>query len=58
MDIMEATFRQNLYWPSIRESIRNEVSNIHNLQCTKLSNKKYGKLPAKVAEEIPWNKYV
>ena len=33
-----------------------EVSNCDSSQRTKRSNKIYGKLPAKFAEEIPWNK--
>ena len=56
MDITEAMIFQHLYWPDIRDSVRKEVSNCDTCQCKKLSNKKYGKLPDKLAEEIPWNK--
>ena len=56
MDRTEATIHQNLYWPDIRDTIWKEVINCNTCQRKKRSNKKYGKLPAKVAEEIPWNK--
>ena len=56
IDRVELMICQHLYWPSIRESIRKEVSNCDTYQFTKRSNKQSGKLPAKVDEEIPWNK--
>ena len=56
MDRTEAMICQHVYWPDIRNYVRTEVSNCETCQHTKLSNKKYGKLPAKLAEEIPWNK--
>ena len=31
------------------------MSKCDNFQRTKRSNKKYGKFPAKLSEEIPWN---
>ena len=54
MDRTEAMICQNLYWPNIRFEIQKEVTNFDSCQCTKLSNKQYGKLPAILAEEIPW----
>ena len=33
-----------------------EVTDCDTCQHTKVSNKKHGKLSAKLAEEIPWNK--
>ena len=56
MDIMEAMISQHFYWTGIRYSIRKEVNNCDTYQCIKQSNIKYGKLPAKEAEEIPCNK--
>ena len=53
---MEAMICQHFYWPNIRHAVRTEVSNCDTFQRTKQSNKKYGKLPAKLAEKIPWNK--
>ena len=48
--------RQHLYWPNIRNDFRMEFSNCDTFQPTKMSNKKYDKLPDNKAEEIPWNK--
>ena len=56
MDRAEATILQHLYQPDIINAVRIEVNNCETCQLTKLSNKKYGKLPAKLYEEIPWNK--
>ena len=56
MDRTEAMICQHLYFPEIRYAIQKEVNNCDTCQRTKGSNKKYGKLPAKLAEEIPWNK--
>ena len=56
MDRTEAMILQHLYQPNIRYAIRKEVTTCDTFQRTKLSNKKYRKLPAKLSEEIPWNK--
>ena len=56
MDLTKAMIRLHLYWPDIRYSVRKEVTNCDTCQNIKRSNKKYGKLPAKLAEEVPWNK--
>ena len=56
MYITEAVILQHFYWPGIRNSVQKEVTNSDTCQCTKQSNIKYGKLPAKEAEEIPRNK--
>ena len=56
MDRTEAMIFQNLYWIDIRDDVWKEVSNGDTLQRTKGSNTKYVKLPAKLTEEIPWNK--
>ena len=56
MDRTEAMIRQHLYWSYIRYIVRKEVTNCDTFQRTKLSNKKYVKLPAKLAGEIPCNK--
>ena len=45
-----------MYWPRIRYAIHKEVTNCDTCQNTKGSNVKYGKLPVKEDEEIPWNK--
>ena len=56
MDRMEETIHQHLYWPYIRDVVQKEVTNCDTFQHKKRSNKKYGRLTAKVSEEIPWNK--
>ena len=56
MDRTEAMIFQHLYWLDIRNAARKEGSNCDNFRLTKTPNKKYGKLPAKLSEEIPWNK--
>ena len=56
MDISEAMIFQHLYWHGIQKSVQKEVKHCDTCQRTKRSNKKYGKLPAKEYDEIPWNK--
>ena len=47
---------QHFYWSSIRKTVHEEVTKCDVCQRKKWSIKKYGKLPAKLAEEILWNK--
>ena len=56
IDRTEATIFQHLYWTNIRDSVRKGVTNCDNCPHIKLPNKKYGRLPAKLSEEMPWNK--
>ena len=56
MDRIEVMIRHHLYWPRIIHVVRKEVTNCDTCQFTKRSSLKYGKLPAKEYEEIPWNK--
>ena len=56
MDRTDVMIRQNLYWTNIRDATQKQVSNCDTCQFTKRSNKTYGKLPAKLPEEIPCNK--
>ena len=56
MDRTEATILQHFYLTDIRDAVRKEVTNSDTFQHTKISNKKYGKLPAMLAGEIPCNK--
>ena len=48
--------RQKMYSPGIKEAVYREVTFCDTCQRTKRSIVKYGKLPAKLAEETPWNK--
>ena len=54
MDTTKAMIRQHLYWTEIRDAVHKEVTNCDNCQRTKQSNKKYGKSPDKLDEEINW----
>ena len=56
MDRTQAITSQNLYWPGIINAVQKEVKKFDSCQRKKRSNIKYGKLPAKEAMEIPWNK--
>ena len=58
MYITESTILQRLYWPSIGNSVRKEVTNCDTCQHTKESKIKYGKSPAKESEEIRGTNYV
>ena len=50
LDRTEAKIRQHLYWTGIKESVQKEVTKCAICQRTKRSTKKYGKIPAKLAE--------
>ena len=56
LDLIDEIICQHLYWPEIRGAVRKEVTRCDMCQRTKRSTKKYGKLPAKMTEETPWNK--
>ena len=43
----EEKINQHVYWTGIRNAVRKEATNRGTYQCTKRSNIKYGKLPAK-----------
>ena len=57
MDRTELMIHQHLYWPDIRDSVQTEVTNYDTFQRKKLPNEKQCKLPAKLAKEIPQNKF-
>ena len=56
LDRTEAMILQHLYCPGILKSVRKEVKKCDVCQHTKRSTNKYGKLPAKLAEETLCNK--
>ena len=55
MDRTQAIIIQHFYFPDIIDAVQKEVTNCDTWQRTKPPNKKLGKLPAELAEEIPWN---
>ena len=50
----EETIKQHFYWPNLRDDVLSVCSKCPICQLTKRHNKKYGKLPPKVAESEPW----
>ena len=52
----EATIAQHFTWPKLREQVRKACSSCHICQLTKRTKKKYGHLPEKEAESLPWEK--
>jgi hypothetical protein len=54
---MEATLRQNLTWPNIRNDVDTAVKNCRECQIGKKVRNKYGELTEKLAERpIVWNR--
>ena len=51
----EATIRQHFDWKGLRTMVIATCRKCNNCQMAKVTNQKYGKLPAKVAEENPWD---
>ena len=50
IDRTEVMIFQHLYWTGIKNDVQKEVTNYDTFQRTKRSNKKYVKLPDKLAE--------
>jgi transposase InsO family protein len=51
----EATIRQHFDWKGLRTMVIATCKKCQLCQKAKLTNQKYGKLPAKLAEENPWD---
>ena len=56
LDRTEAMICQHLYWPGIIKIAQKEVTKCDVCQRINSSTNKYIELPAKLEEEIPWNK--
>ena len=54
--ITEAMICQHLNWNDIRNAVRKEVTECDICQRIKWSTKTYGQLPAKLSEEITWDR--
>jgi transposase InsO family protein len=52
----EETISQHLWWPNMRKHITVSVSTCASCQRNKRRHKKYGHLPEKEAEAMPWDK--
>ena len=55
-DRTEGMIHQDIYWSGLRKSVQREVTGCDTYQHTKQLTTKYGKLPATISEETPWNK--
>ena len=53
---MEETLRKVFYWPNLDKDVQGYVKTCRKCQISKRQRKKYGHLPAKKAEDIPWNR--
>jgi len=52
----EETIGQHFWWPKMRDHITISVNTCANCQRNKRRHKKYGHLPPKEAESVPWDK--
>ncbi len=52
----EESIAQHLWWPKMRSHITNSVSSCDSCQKNKRRNRKFGHLPEKEAEALPWDK--
>ena len=50
----EETIKQHLWWPDMRKTIITHIKYCDVCQQLKKTTKKYGHLPPKVAEGVPW----
>ena len=51
----EASISQHYYWHNLRNKIHTDINFCTECQKNKKQNIKYGKLPSKEAEAIPWD---
>ena len=52
----EATIRQTCTWPNLRSHVQTFCKTCHTCQLFKKQRKRYGHLPPKEAEELPWSR--
>jgi len=52
----EATIRQTCTWPNLRSHVQTFCKTCRTCQLFKKQRKKYGHLPPKEAEELPWSR--
>ena len=53
---LEETLVAVMYWPGMRYRIRKYVKSCNRCQKNKSRKRKYGKLPPKIAETVPWKR--
>jgi len=52
---MYLTMNATMTWPGMKKAVEQYCRTCHKCQINKKKTKKYGKLPAKLAETIPWH---
>ena len=52
---LEETLTAVMYWPGMRTMVRKYVKSCERCQKGKRRKRKYGKIPPKIAQTIPWN---
>ena len=52
---MKSTIKSTMTWPGLNKDVKRYCRTCHTCQVAKKKIKKYGKLPAKMAETIPWH---
>ena len=53
---LEETIKQHLYWPNLQDDCKSHVRYCDTCQRCKKQKVKYGHLPAKTAEVVPWER--
>jgi len=53
---MEETIKQHFTWKKLREDVEAHVKTCRKCQLTKKPKKKYGHLPARQADTVPWKR--
>ena len=51
---LEETITATMYWKSLRSDLRRHVKRCPTCQVSKKRKRKYGKLPVKLVETVPW----
>eukprot|EP00804_Cyclotella_cryptica_P004890 CCRYP_004949-RA/>CCRYP_004949-RA protein AED:0.36 eAED:0.67 QI:0/0/0/1/1/1/2/0/493 len=51
---LEETLRLSMYWKGLKTTVQSHVKKCHSCQVNKRRQKKYGKLPTKLAITNPW----
>ena len=54
-DRTEAAIKQHLYWPGLQTDVRSHVTRCDTCQRCKKNRTKYGLMPMKEAEGVPWD---
>ena len=53
---LEETLVAVMYWPGLRADVRRHVKSCNRCQLGKRRKRKYGHVPSKIADQVPWQK--